>query len=168
MRSLLVITLTTLLFAACSGPTPAPDLAAVKAEVEALVAKAAADMVAGTMDTTMSQYTDDAISLPEYGPLLRGKEAIKAHFTQMMGMGMTFTDVKFTTVEVSAAGPYVYEVGTYAMTVNMPNMGAMPDNGKYLTVYERGADGKLRIKVETWNTDKMPEMPGMPDHQSGM
>ena len=35
------------------------------------------------------------------------------------------------------------------------------DEGKYLTIYERDAEGKLKIKVETWNSDHDPmEMMG--------
>jgi ketosteroid isomerase-like protein len=35
----------------------------------------------------------------------------------------------------------------------------MEDTGKYLTLWEKQADGSLKIKVETWNTDKNPMMP---------
>lgn len=156
MRTLLVLSLSAVLFASCAKPVPPPDLTKIRAEVEALVAKSAADMVGGTMDTTLAQYASDAISMPNNGPMLRGKAAIKDYYGKMMSMGMTFSDVKFTTVEVSAGGQYVYEVGTYAMTMNMPNMGSMTDQGKYLTVYEREGEGSLKIKVETWNTDVMP------------
>jgi ketosteroid isomerase-like protein len=158
MRTLLILSLSAVLYASCAKPVPPPDLPKIRAEVEALVAKSAADMLAGTIDTTLAQYAADPISLPNNGPMLRGKAAIKDYYGKMMSMGMTFSDVKFTTVDVSASGQYVYEVGTYAMTMNIPNMGSMTDQGKYLTVYEREGDGKLKIKVETWNTDVMPPM----------
>jgi ketosteroid isomerase-like protein len=159
MRTLLVLSLSAVLLASCAKPVPPIDIAKVRTEVEALAAKSAADMNAGTMDTTLSQYAADPISLPNNGPMLKGKAAIKEYFGKMATMGMTFSDVKLITVDVSAGGQYVYEVGTYVMTINIPNMGAMTDHGKYLTVYERAADGKLKIKVETWNTDVMPPMP---------
>jgi hypothetical protein len=38
--------------------------------------------------------------------------------------------------------------------------GEIEDAGKYLTIYERDADGALKIKVETWNTDVNPMMMG--------
>jgi uncharacterized protein (TIGR02246 family) len=146
-----------LLLASCSPPPP--DVAKIRAEVEGLVDKASKDMVSGNMDTTLSQYMDDAVSLPNNGPFLRGKPAIKTFFTQMMMSGMKFTSVKFTTTDVLVGGPYVTEIGTYAMTMTIPNMPEMSENGKYITVYERGKDGKLKIKAETWNTDTMPPMP---------
>ena len=39
----------------------------------------------------------------------------------------------------------------------MPGMTeTIRDTGKYMTVYVRDADGALKIKVETWNTDMNP------------
>jgi ketosteroid isomerase-like protein len=156
MRALVILVLTSLLIASCSQ---APDNAKIKAEVEALLAKAAADMTGGTIDTTMSQYADDPWSLPNNGPMLHGKAALKEYYGKMMQMGITFSSVKFTNVDVSAAGKFVNDVGTYEMTMEIPGMGSMTDKGKYITVYERGADGALKIKYETWNTDTMPPMP---------
>jgi ketosteroid isomerase-like protein len=159
MRALVVLLFTALLLASCSQ---APDNAKIKSEVEALLAKAAAEMTAGTMDTTMAQYADDPWSLPNNGPMLHGKAAIKEYYGKMMQMGIKFSAVKFTNAEVSAAGKYVHDIGTYEMTMEMPAMGSMTDKGKYITIYERGADGKLKIKYETWNTDTMPPMPEPP------
>jgi ketosteroid isomerase-like protein len=156
MRVLVLLTLTALLVASCSQP---PDHAKIKTEVESILAKATADMVAGTIDTTMSQYADDPYSLPNNGPLLHGKAAIKEYFSKMMAMGMKFKEVKFTNIEVTAGGTYVNDIGTYEMVMEIPGMGSMTDKGKYITIYERAADGKLKIKYETWNNDTMPPMP---------
>jgi ketosteroid isomerase-like protein len=156
MRALILLAFTALLLASCS---PAPDHAKVKAEIDAFLAKSAADMTAGTMDTTLAQYADDPYSLPNNGPMLHGKAAIKQYFGQMMTMGIKFTSVKFTSVDVTADGKYVYDIGTYEMTMDVPGMGSTMDKGKYINIYERGADGKLKIKAETWNNDTMPPMP---------
>jgi ketosteroid isomerase-like protein len=140
------------------APAP-PDITQLRKDIDTLNAKAEKEMVAGTMDTTMSQYSDDPISMPNNGPLLKGKTAIKEYYAKMMGGGFKFTKVRFVSENVMASGQYVVDVGTYSMTMQMGSLPEMSDEGKYLTVYERGADGKLRIKVETWNTNKMP-MPG--------
>jgi ketosteroid isomerase-like protein len=158
VKHTLIAALGSLLLASCSAPPP-PDVAAIRKEVEALVQKSTQDMKNGTMDTTMAQYADDPVSMPNYGPTLRGKPAIKAYFQQMMN-GAKFSSVNFTTTDVFVGGAYVFEIGTYSMTMSMPRMPEMSDKGKYLNVYERGKDGKLRIKTETWNTDSMPKMPG--------
>jgi ketosteroid isomerase-like protein len=141
------------------APTP-PDVASLRKQIDALLEKSKKDMLANTIDTTLAQYTDDAVSMPNNGPMLKGKAAIKEYFGKMMSSGITFTKVEFVTHDVQAGGKYVYEVGTYSMTMQIPAMGEMTDAGKYLTVYEMEADGKLKIKVETWNTNTMPQMPG--------
>jgi ketosteroid isomerase-like protein len=125
--------------------------------------KSEKDMMAGVFDTTLANYADNAVSMPNNGPMLKGKAAIKEYFQKEMGMGMKFTKVDFTTVDVQVSGSFAVETGTYSMTIEMPAMANMPpiqDEGKYLTVYEKAADGSWKIKVETWNTNKMPPMPG--------
>ena len=155
MKRILVVALGSLLLASCSPPPP--DAAKIRKEVEGLVQKSAKDMVAGITDTTLSQYMDDAVSMPNNGPLLRGKPAIKGYFQQMMN-GVKFSSVNFTTTDVFVGGPYIYEIGTYGMTMTIPNMPEISDKGKYITVYERGKDGLLKIKAETWNTNAPPPM----------
>ena len=153
-----LVVLVACLIVSCAPPQP--DVAALRKQIDAMLEKGEKDMLSGTMDTTLAQYTDDAVSMPNYGPMLKGKAAIKEYFGKMMSMGIKFTKVDFVTQDVKAGAAYVYEVGTYTMTMQIPKMGEMAEEGKYLTVYEVGADGKLRIKVETWNTNVMPKMPG--------
>jgi ketosteroid isomerase-like protein len=43
--------------------------------------------------------------------------------------------------------------------MEMMGMQPMTGGGKYPTRYERGADGRWRIRVETWNTSMPPPMP---------
>lgn len=157
MKALLLV-LVACFLVSCAPPPP--DTAALRTQIDEMMAKAEKDILANAPDTTLAQYTDDAISLPNNGPMLKGKSAIKEYFVKMMSMGVKFTNVDFVTQDVMAGGRYVYEVGTYTMTMQIPAMGEMTEEGKYLNVYEMGGDGKLKIKVETWNTDTMPPMPG--------
>jgi len=153
-----LVVLVALIVVSCAPP--APDVAALRKQIDALLEKGKKDMLENTIDTTLAQYADDAVSMPNNGPMLKGKSAIKEYFAKMMSSGITFTKVDFVTHDVQVGGKYVYEVGTYSMTMRIPAMGEMTDAGKYLTVYEIQADGKLKIKVETWNTNTMPPMPG--------
>jgi ketosteroid isomerase-like protein len=153
-----LLVLLALVVVSCAPPPP--DVAALRKQIDEMLTKGEKDMVAGTMDTTMTQYADDAVSMPNNGPMLKGKTAIKEYYAKSMAMGIKFTKVDFVTKDVQVGGKYVYELGTYTMTMQIPAMREMTDEGKYLTVYEIGADGKLMIKVETWNTNAMPPMPG--------
>jgi hypothetical protein len=62
----------------------------------------------------------------------------------------------------AAIVPDSFEIGSFVITLEMPGAPApITDKGKYMTVYVRGADGKLKIKAEIWNTDVNPmEMMG--------
>jgi uncharacterized protein (TIGR02246 family) len=158
MKTLVPLLLCALLFASCAPPPP--DVAKVRKDIEAMNAKATKEMIAGVMDTTLAQYADDAVSMPNFGPMLKGKPAIREYYTKMMASGMKFTQVNFVTNDVKVGGSFAYEVGTYTMRFQMPGMPEMSDEGKYLTVYEHAADGSWKIKVETWNNNKQPSAPG--------
>lgn len=144
----------------CSCASPQPDVAQVRKTIEAMSQKSAKDLVAGTWDTTLALFTDDAISMPNFMPIARGKHAIKEEYKQMMNGGMKFLTVDFKTTDVHVSGDFAFEVGTYTMTMEVPSMGKIDDAGKYLTVYQRSPDGTWKTKVETWNNDKPPTMPG--------
>ena len=161
MRSPLLLTAlgVTVLLASCTPP--APNVAEVRKTIEAMTEKMESEMESGVMDTTMARYADTPISMPNFGPMLTGKTAIRDYYRQMESMGMTMKDVEFTVTDVQVGGPYAYEIGTYKMTMVMPGMVELPDEGKYLTVWEKTADGSWKIKIETWNTNMQPPMPGM-------
>ncbi len=157
MKSSLLLLFCLLFLFSCAPPTP--NVADVRKAIDAMNAKGIKDLLAGTMDTTLAQYVDDAISMPNNGPFLKGKKAIKEYYQGMFASGIKFTKVNFVTDNVQVSGPYAYEVGTYTMTLQIPVVGEMSDAGKYLTVYEHAPDGAWKIKVETWNTNTVPPAP---------
>jgi ketosteroid isomerase-like protein len=157
MKTACAIALSTFLLCSCAPPQP--DIAQVRKAIEAITEKSEKDMLNGTIDSTMSQYTEDAISMPNFEPIIRGKEGLKESYKKMAAMGVKFPKVEFTTTDVQVGGAFAYEIGTYNMVVQMPGVPDIPSSGKYLTVYERAADGSWKIKVETWNSDAMPSMP---------
>ena len=158
MKRIIPLLLLGLILVSCA-PKP-PDVAEVRKAIEAMTAKSEQDMVAGTWDTTLANYADDAVSMPEFMPMAKGKKAIRELYAQMMGSGMKFIKVDFVTMDLHVSGEYAYEIGTYTMTFEMPPMGQMSDAGKYVTVYQQAKDGSWKVKVETWNSDKAPAAPG--------
>jgi ketosteroid isomerase-like protein len=157
MKRIVSLLLLGLVLFSCAPPQP--DVAQVRKAIESMTAKSAKEMVQGVWDTTLANFTDDAVSMPNWGPMAKGKSAIREEYGKMMGAGMKFTKVDFTTTDVQVSGEYAYEIGTYTMTMEMSSMAPMTDEGKYLTVYQRAKDGSWKIKVETWNTNKEPAMP---------
>jgi ketosteroid isomerase-like protein len=158
MKKILPLLLLGPLLFSCA-PKP-PDVAQVRKTIEAMTAKSEQEMLAGTWDTTLANFTDDAVSMPNFMPMSKGKKAIREQYAQMMGTGMKFTNVDFVMMDLQVSGEYAYEIGTYSMTFEMPPMGQMTDAGKYVTVYQQAKDGSWKVKVETWNSDKEPAAPG--------
>jgi ketosteroid isomerase-like protein len=114
-------------------------------------------MMEGNSQATLGFYAKDAISLPNYGEMVKGIDAIKKSNDEMMSSGMKVNSMEFNTVMVNTYGNVVSEIGTYKMNATIPGMAnPIDDTGKYLTLWEKQPDGSLKIKVETWNTDKNP------------
>ncbi|HEX9615621.1 MAG TPA: DUF4440 domain-containing protein [Bacteroidota bacterium] len=136
---------------------PRPDVAAIKAAIEDYNKVLSEAMVANDTDTMMSYYADGAISMPANGPMLRGKEEIKAYSDKMHESGMKVTLAKFTTVEVDAEGNTAYEIGTYEMSGGVGTDVKFDDTGKYMSIWKKQADGSWKVYAEIWNSSM--EMP---------
>lgn len=114
------------------------------------------NMLADNTDAMMSMYTDDAISLPSYEPMIKGKDAMMQSHMKNKEAGFKMNDMTLTTMNVWSSGDLAYEIGTYTIDMSMPGMAGWKDNGKYLTIWEKQSDGSWKVKAETWNTDSNP------------
>lgn len=127
------------------------------AEVEAIGATMEKALVEGDVETMLGFYTEDAISLPNFGPRMDGVATFRKHHEEMTASGMKIKSFESTPTEAWSAGDQVIEIGTFEITLDMPGMpDPIEDHGKYMTVYARQTDGSLKIKAETWNTDVDP------------
>ncbi len=128
-----------------------------KLKIETLNKEMCKNMLEGNTEKLLSIYTEDAISLPSYQPISEGKAAIRKASEEMAKTGVKFNSFVPTTLKVIANGNLITEIGTYKISVSMPNMDKpMEDHGKYLTIWEKQSDGSLKVKVETWNSDVDP------------
>ena len=135
------------------------DMSDMKSKLQEMENQFAKDMIAGDNSKMMEIYLDDAVSLPSYSPMLRGKEAIKKASEMDSKSGNKVTDFKITTTDVFGSGDMVVEIGTYEMTMEIQGMNdPINDHGKYMNVYEKQDDGSLKIKADTWNSDSNPWM----------
>jgi ketosteroid isomerase-like protein len=107
--------------------------------------------------TTMNNYfTDDAISLPSYAPMVRGKDAI-LESDKKMDMGTKYNSFTTTPTDVYGNNDIICEIGTYELSFNMTNQSTpMTDKGKYVNIWQKQSDGSLKIKTEIWNSDVNP------------
>ncbi len=128
-----------------------------KARIESLNKEMAKNMMEGNYEKLLGSYTEDAISMPSYQPLMEGLATIKKANDEMVKSGFKCTSFVPKTLKVIPNGNLITEIGTYKMSFSMPNMNnQVEDQGKYLTIWEKQKDGSLKVKVETWNSDVDP------------
>lgn len=150
-----MLTLVVLLFGATSGISQTNDQ--YKAKIEKLNKEMVAAMLSGNAEKSMSFYTDDAISLPNYEKMLEGKDALRKSNEAMTKAGWKVTSFEPVTLKVMSCDKMITEIGTFKISFAMQGMDKpIEDVGKYITIWEKQADGSLKIKIETWNTDSNP------------
>lgn len=134
--------------AACTKPdTHDADVKAIK-DVEDAWVKAAATK---DVDKFLAFYAEDGSVLMPNAPLFTGKPAIKGALKPMMedpNFSLTFTPAK-----VDASQNLAYTQGTYKMTFSDIRGNKFEDEGKYLTVYRKQADGNWKAVEDTMMSD---------------
>jgi len=127
----------------------AEDQAAVRA-VDTEWARAA---TAGDANAVAALYASDATVLPPMEPMRAGEAAKKYWIDVTNGFS---GPTELTTVAVDGRGDLAYAVGTYRSTLTPKTTGAkaLPtEEGKYVEVLKRQADGSWKIIYDIWNAD---------------
>jgi len=150
----LILFIVTLL---CSQLVAQDDLGKLKKQIEGMGDKLVKATIAGDVETIFSFYTDDIISMPNYGEMIKGKEALKKNDEEMRKAGFEIHSMNFTILDIWSCSDLVYEIGKYGISLTLPGVPQpVADNGKYLTIWQKQSDGSLKIKIEMWNTDVNP------------
>jgi len=91
-------------------------------------------------------------------PTATGTAAIEAAMKTAFGM-MTRGDTIITPEKTDVVGDLAYEVGTFKSTATMTGGEMMTDEGRYLVVLRRQADGSWKLVATIGNSPTMPAMP---------
>jgi uncharacterized protein (TIGR02246 family) len=148
---------------ACAAPAPeqaasaAPDPAIVRQTIEAANARQVEAMGKGDAQTALANYADDAVFMNPGGPAAQGKAAVGAMFEGMLQQ-TTISDIRILTNDVVVSGDLAVESGAYRWTITPKGGAAMPDSGKYMTVWRRQTDGNWLIIRDINNSDVPPKM----------
>ena len=107
--------------------------------------------------TQSSCYADDVISMPNYGEMISEKKVFRKQNSETTKAGLKAHTLNYTTVDLWICGDLVCEIGTYGISLTLPEMThSAADNEKYLNIWERQSDRLLKTKAEIWNTDVNP------------
>ena len=160
MKTLYIGLLTFLMFAitSCTPSTPKVDIEAERTAIRTADAEWAKTAAAKDADGFTSFMAENGAILPTNAPTLTGAEAIKKWMSEMManpGFAVTWQP---GTVEVSAAGDFGYSLGTYELKIQDPAGNTVADQGKYITIWKKQADGKWKVAADIFNSD-LPAAP---------
>lgn len=140
----------------CQPASPAGLSEADQQAVRASDAASSQHIQAKDWAAWAGDFTEDAILMPPNGVPVTGRAAIQTWAEAFP----PFTDFQTTTEEVEGHGDLAYVRGIYSMTLTLPGAPApIPDNGKYLAIFRKQADGTWKASRDIFNSD-LP-VPGM-------
>ena len=141
--------------AAKPAAAPADPAAQARAAIEAIDVKFAAAMMKGDAAGAAAVYASDAILMLPDEPMMKGSAAISAGIAAMLKED---TIKSFTTkvLDVTLAGDYAIETGTFEMTTQPAKGPAETDKGQYVTVWKKQAGGGWKIVRDISNSSVPP------------
>ena len=156
MKALLSMLMIVFIFSGLNLLAQNNDLSQLRMNFEKMNEKFGKALLDGDYNTIASFYTDDAVSLPSYAPMWRGKDAILEGNKKDLE-SIKYHSFKGKTTDVFGSGDIIYEIGTYEISFTLPTMAnEMNDHGKYLNVWQKQSDGSWKLKADTWNSDVNP------------
>jgi uncharacterized protein (TIGR02246 family) len=141
-----------LIASGCGEKTPPDTRPADESAIRALDAQWAKAAAAKDVDGTVSYYSDDASLLGPNAPIASDKAGIRAAWASFLGPDTSLT-WQAKKVEVSRSGDLAYVQGVYQMTSKDARGKATADNGKFVEVWKKQADGKWKTVADIFNSD---------------
>jgi uncharacterized protein (TIGR02246 family) len=121
------------------------DVAAVKAQVDKYVkATLARDWTA--FGQTLAA---DVIAYPPNQSPIQGRDAVVAFVKTFP----TITAFTVDVADVSGSGDFAYATGTFHLTMQMPDGSTVKDDGSFVEVHRRQADGSWPYTRLIWHSD---------------
>jgi ketosteroid isomerase-like protein len=156
MQSWTCVAIATLLIAT-TGCSRTPASVSPAASTEAIEHAAHGGYVAAInsndVETLMGSLTDDIVYQAPGGPEVIGKAAVRTWVAGYLAAYRTRWEK--TSIGFTVSGDWAFERYTYKSTDTDKKSGAVTtDIGKGINIYRRGADGKWRVAIDGWSSDK--------------
>lgn len=139
------------LFAISACQRPVDPVSEAAALLNADKAWAAAAGAGVSVDSILSFWTDDARVISPGERIFAGKDAIRAMVTQSFAIPGFRISWQPEHAVVSAAGDLGYSVGTNRIVVPDSSGKPMTIDGRYVTVWRKGSDGRWRCVEDIYN-----------------
>ena len=148
-----------LLTAACGPSTPPDNRAADVSTLRDLDAQWSKTAGTNDVDATVAYYSDDASLLPPNAPIVNGKQAIRAAWAALLAPGVSLS-WQSDKVEASRSSDLAYMTGTYTMSTKQSlSKAPVTEQGKYVEVWKKQADGKWKVVADIFNSDQPEQAP---------
>jgi ketosteroid isomerase-like protein len=138
--------------ATVEAPAP-PDMAAIKAEIQALETAYAVAHTAGDAAAVTAFYSDDAVTMGDDMPSVAGKAAILKDFEDSYAKRKKKRTMSFEVLEVFGDENRVTEIGK---STGKDETGKVVYTGKYMAIWEK-RNGKWLTIRDISNDDKKEE-----------
>lgn len=143
----------------CSSPPPPVDLENARSTL------LAADMAWSTTppdaDAFVAMMDEDASFLAPDAPQANGQEDIKAAVSGLFASPGFKLNWRATSAEVASSGDFGYTLGTFELTLNDADGNPQTRQGKYVTVWEKNAEGQWKVLADIPNFNSPPPAPAM-------
>ena len=147
--STLLLSLLLVLTAGC-----APAQVDVEAEKSALLeADKAWGESLGDAESFVSFFAENGSFNVPGAPRATGREEIQELFAQLGSLPNLELPWEATYAAVSSSGDLGYTVGTYEMGFDNPDGKRMKEVGKYVTLWQKQADGSWKVIEDFFNND---------------
>lgn len=152
MRTPISIAFAVVLLAGCTPPVDIARERTALMNTDHEWSQASADP-----DKFTSFYAAEASFYPAGMPVVKGPPAIREVIGQLMAMPGFKLEIAPTNTQIGASGDVGYITGTYRLT-----LASGVENGKYVTVWRKQADGTWRVVEDIVNADAAPPAPTPP------
>jgi uncharacterized protein (TIGR02246 family) len=150
-------------FSGCARqPAAVPDTrAAEEAAVRANIKEWSAAAQAKDAAKFVSFYADDGLVMLAGVPDISGIAAIREEIGGMMQDANFALSFEADNVVVARSGDLAYETGNYTMTMTGPDNTPATEQGHYVVVWQKQADGAWKVLVDAPLSDP-PDVPATP------
>ena len=112
------------------------------------------NVIAKNVDSLMTYYAPDAVSMGFGSAPASGTDQVRATYTEMVKSTIADPTINPGAVSFSDDGTMAFDHGTYSMTVTPPGGKTTKESGAYLNVWKK-MDGQWKLVAEMSTPVKM-------------
>ncbi len=105
------------------------------------------------LDKSVAFCEENGAVLAPNAPIAQGRQAIAKSFAGFFALPNLKITWQADNANVARSGELGYTSGAYQMSFTDAAGKTIPDNGKYVTVWRKQADGNWKVVLDIFNTD---------------